>query len=187
METSGKEPAIMVREPDATMQSAPQDDQLMSEHRILRLKPALRLERRRQNAQNETEQADQSASLGDSMTSSTRIRFSVHTPARTARHNAGHSSVIARRHWSVAYPEVVRPGTKQRLSDINQPRKRGDDVFLYARTVHHLEDRRVTRCSKNLMKNRAAPMKSRFLLSRADDSRFFNNKKLMLGRPIVAL
>jgi hypothetical protein len=52
------------------------------------------------------------------------------SPARTARHNAGHPSVIARRRWLVAYPEAVRPRTKQRLSDINQPRKRGDDVFL---------------------------------------------------------
>jgi hypothetical protein len=51
----------------------------MSEHRILRLKPALRLERRRQDGQNETEQPDHSASLVDSITSSTRIRFSVHT------------------------------------------------------------------------------------------------------------
>ena len=48
----------------------------MPEHRILRLKPALRLEWR---GKNETEQPDHSASLGDSVTSSTRIRFSVHT------------------------------------------------------------------------------------------------------------
>src|ERR1700737_299481 len=70
----------MVREPDAIMESAPQDDQLMSEHRILRFKPALRLEWRGQDGQNETEQPNHSASLGDSITSSTRIRFSVHTP-----------------------------------------------------------------------------------------------------------
>src|SRR5215831_5817882 len=31
----GKEPAIMVREPDAPMQPAPQDNQLMSKHRVL--------------------------------------------------------------------------------------------------------------------------------------------------------
>src|SRR5260370_16936347 len=53
------EPAIMVREPDATMQPTPQDNQLMSKHRVLSF----------------------SASLGDSITSSTRIRFSIHTPA----------------------------------------------------------------------------------------------------------
>jgi hypothetical protein len=51
----------------------------MSKHRVLGLKPQLRLEWRDQNGQNETEQTDHSASLGDSITSSTRIRFSVHT------------------------------------------------------------------------------------------------------------
>jgi len=70
----------MVREPDATMQPAPQDIQLMSKYRVLSLKPQLRLEWRGQDGQSETEQPDHSASLGDSITSSTRIRFSVHTP-----------------------------------------------------------------------------------------------------------
>src|SRR5258708_3854431 len=74
-----KEPAIMVREPDATMRPAPQDNQLMSKHRVLSFKPKLRLEWRGQDGQNETEQPNHSASLGDSITSSTRIRFSVHT------------------------------------------------------------------------------------------------------------
>src|SRR5437660_8717653 len=69
----------MVREPDATMQPAPQDNQLMSKHRVLSFKPQLRLEGRGQDGQSETEQPDHSASLGDSITSSTRIRFSVHT------------------------------------------------------------------------------------------------------------
>src|SRR5450755_205843 len=53
--------------------------QLMSKHRVLSLKPQLRLERRGQDGQNETKQPDHSASLGDSITSSTQIRFSVHT------------------------------------------------------------------------------------------------------------
>ena len=69
----------MVRQPDATMQATPQDNQLMSKHRVLSLKPRLRLEWQAQDGQNETEQPDHSASLGDSITSSTRIRFSVHT------------------------------------------------------------------------------------------------------------
>src|SRR5260221_3082538 len=73
-----QEPAIMVRKPDATMQPAPQDNQLMSKHRVLSLKPQLRLEWRGQDGQNETEQPDHSASLGDSITSSTRIRISLH-------------------------------------------------------------------------------------------------------------
>jgi hypothetical protein len=65
----------MVGEPDATMQPAPQDNQLMSKHRVLSLQPYLRLEWRGQDGQNETEQPDHSASLGDSITSSTRISF----------------------------------------------------------------------------------------------------------------
>jgi hypothetical protein len=82
-----KEQAIMVRQPDATMQPAPQDNQLMSKHRVLSLEPHLRLEWRGQDGQNETEQPDHSANLGDSITASTRIRFSVHTAAtRIAKH-----------------------------------------------------------------------------------------------------
>ena len=53
-----KEPAIMVREPGATMQPTPQNNQLMSKHRVLSLKPQLRLEWRGQDGQNETEQPD---------------------------------------------------------------------------------------------------------------------------------
>src|SRR5258706_3926455 len=77
-----KEPKIIVREPDATMQPTLQDNQLMSKHRVLSFKPQLRLEWRGQDCQNETEQPDHSASLGDSITSSTQIRFSVHTACR---------------------------------------------------------------------------------------------------------
>ena len=74
-----KEPSIMVRQPDATMQPTPQDDQLMSKHRVLGFKPQLRLGWRGQDGQDETEQPDHSANLGDSATASTRMRFSVHT------------------------------------------------------------------------------------------------------------
>src|SRR5260370_24434657 len=76
-----KEPAIMVREPHATMQPAPQDNQLLSKHRVLSFKPHLRLEWRGQYGQSETEQPHHSGSLADSITSSPRIRFSVHTRA----------------------------------------------------------------------------------------------------------
>jgi hypothetical protein len=69
----------MVREPDATMQPTPQDNQLMSQHRILSLKSQLRIEWRDQDGQTETEQPDHSTSSGDSVTSSTRMRFSAHT------------------------------------------------------------------------------------------------------------
>jgi hypothetical protein len=71
-----KEPAIIVREPDATMQPTRQNNQLMSKHRVLSFKLQLRFEWRGQHAQSSP---IISASLGDSITSSTRIRFSVHT------------------------------------------------------------------------------------------------------------
>jgi hypothetical protein len=77
-----QEPAITVRKPDATRQPTPHDIQLMSKHRVLSFKPQLRLEWRPQDGQNETEQPDHSASIGDSITASTRIRFSVHTAVR---------------------------------------------------------------------------------------------------------
>src|SRR6267143_909288 len=44
-----KEPAIMVREPDATRQPTPHDIQLMSKRRVLSFKPQLRLEWRGQD------------------------------------------------------------------------------------------------------------------------------------------
>jgi len=49
-----EEPTIVFREPDATTQVAPQDNQLVSEPGILRLKPDLRLEQRGQDGQDET-------------------------------------------------------------------------------------------------------------------------------------
>jgi hypothetical protein len=67
----------MVGEPDPTLQPPPQGDQLMSKRRVLSFKQQLRLERRDQDGHNETEQPNHSASLGDSITSSTRIMFSV--------------------------------------------------------------------------------------------------------------
>jgi hypothetical protein len=39
-----KEPAIIVGKPDATMEPAPQNNQLMPKHRVLSFKPYLRLE-----------------------------------------------------------------------------------------------------------------------------------------------
>jgi hypothetical protein len=43
-DTSGKEPAIVVREPGSAAHLAPQNDQLMSKRRVLSYKPQLRLE-----------------------------------------------------------------------------------------------------------------------------------------------
>src|SRR5712664_3349173 len=73
-----KEPPIIVRKPDATIEHAPNDIKLNSKHRVLSLKPQLRLEWRGQHGQYETEQPDHSTSLGDSIASSTRI-FGTHT------------------------------------------------------------------------------------------------------------
>jgi hypothetical protein len=67
-----------------TRQPTPHDIQLMSKHRVLSFKPQLRLEWRGQDGQNETEQPDHSASLGDSITASTQIRFSVHTVPKSS-------------------------------------------------------------------------------------------------------
>src|SRR5262245_60847396 len=60
----------------------------MSKHRVLSFQARLRLEGRGQDGQSETEQPDHSASLGDSITSSTRIRFSVHTGLVPDAHGA---------------------------------------------------------------------------------------------------
>jgi hypothetical protein len=61
------------------MQPAPQDIQLTPKRGVLSLKPYLRLERRGQDGQDETEKPGHSASLGDSVMASTRIKFSVPT------------------------------------------------------------------------------------------------------------
>src|SRR5881396_1499100 len=74
-----KEPAIAVCESNTATQLAPQNNQLMSKHRVLSFKPQLRLEWRGQDGQNETEQPDHSVNLRDSITASTRMRFSVYT------------------------------------------------------------------------------------------------------------
>jgi hypothetical protein len=79
-----QEPAIMVREPEETRQPTPHDIQLMSKHRVLSFKPQLRLEWRGQDGQNETKQPDHSASLGDSITSSTKV-FGTHNRSAASR------------------------------------------------------------------------------------------------------
>ena len=55
------------REMRSALHLTAQNHQLMSEHRILRFKPALRLERRSQDGHDETQKPDHSASLGDSV------------------------------------------------------------------------------------------------------------------------
>jgi hypothetical protein len=78
----------------------------MSKYRVLGLKPQLRLEWRGQDRQNETEQPDHSANLGDSITSSTRIRFSVHTGAEAFFAAAdGHLEAIESQVGTEIFPE----------------------------------------------------------------------------------
>src|ERR1700730_7114772 len=116
-----KEPAITVREPDATAQLAPQDDQLMSKHRVLSFKPQLRLEWRGEDGQNETEQPDHSATLGDSVTLSTRIGFSVHTTSAIIM-NVRQSCLCPFRfgHGSIKTPGFIIPfGSSSRLAPRN--------------------------------------------------------------------
>jgi hypothetical protein len=80
-----QQPAILVREPDTALEPAPQNSYLMPKYRVLSLKPHLRLDWRGQDSQDETQKPDHSASLSDSVTSSTRMRFSVHTPVTHGR------------------------------------------------------------------------------------------------------
>src|SRR5258707_5870675 len=63
-----EEPAVAICEPSPAFQLTPQGNQLMSENRILRLKPALRLEWRGQHGQNNPNQRDHRANLADSVT-----------------------------------------------------------------------------------------------------------------------
>ena len=57
-----QDPAIRVRKPDATLEPAPQNSQLMPKYRVLSLKPHLRLDWRGQDGQDETQKPDQAAS-----------------------------------------------------------------------------------------------------------------------------
>src|SRR5213083_3162722 len=71
-----QEQAIPICEPDATPHPALQHNQLMTERRILGLKSALRLERRSGRGRRARSSP---LTLGDSVTQSIRMRFSVHT------------------------------------------------------------------------------------------------------------
>jgi hypothetical protein len=86
-----EEPAIKIREPNATTPPAPQDNQLMSQHRVLGFKPQLRLEWRGQDGQSEAEQPDHPASLGDSNAASHSDQvFGTHRTGKSfAEHLAG--------------------------------------------------------------------------------------------------
>jgi hypothetical protein len=84
------------------MQPAPQDIQLMSKHRVLSLKPQLRLEWRDQDGQNEKEQPYHSATLGDSIAPSRWIGFSVHIGEAAHYQSQGESLALDERLWGEA-------------------------------------------------------------------------------------
>ena len=63
-----KKPAVVVRQPDPALYLPSQNNQLMSERRILCLKPNLRLEWRGQDGQEKAEQCEHCAlTLSDSV------------------------------------------------------------------------------------------------------------------------
>src|SRR5208283_1636833 len=74
-----EKPTVGVRQPRPTLHLAPQNNQLLPERCILRLKSALRLEWRSQDAQHKEDQRYHAARIADSLTPPTRMRFSAHT------------------------------------------------------------------------------------------------------------
>lgn len=64
---------------------APQNTQLQPERGVLRLKPAVRLERRNQKGRHKTDQRDHAVRIADSPISSTRMRCSAHTQVSVPR------------------------------------------------------------------------------------------------------
>src|ERR1035438_3971630 len=119
------------------MQPAPQDNQLMSKHRALSLKPQLRLEWRGQDGLNETEQPDHSASLGDSITASTRIRFSVHT---AVNRDIGFSGILSTS-WKLCH--LAESAKKElRMFGLKRPTRidlRSNDAAIVVRENGEME------------------------------------------------
>src|SRR6202795_3351254 len=111
-----------VCEPDATMQPPPQDNQLMSKHRVLSLEPHLRLERRGHGGQDETEKSDHSASLGNFITSSTRTGFSVHTGAVCGRWPRELVVNVAARRWALRRCVVLTQKWAKRAAALQHAR-----------------------------------------------------------------
>ncbi|SIO41759.1 hypothetical protein SAMN05443247_05092 [Bradyrhizobium erythrophlei] len=90
----------------------------MSKYRVLSFKPQLRLERRGQHGQSETEQPDHSTSLGDSNTSSTRIRFSVHTTGSSGV-GASLAGIVSQRwDWGTIHLNAETALTRDHHADV---------------------------------------------------------------------
>jgi hypothetical protein len=66
---------------DAATQVAPQDNQLVSERSILRLKPDLRLEQRGQDGQDKPDEPDHRGNLADSSLNKPELGFRYTQPA----------------------------------------------------------------------------------------------------------
>src|SRR5208282_6539745 len=77
-----EKPTVGVRQPGPTLHLAPQNNQLLPERCILRLKSALRLEWRSQDTQHKEDQRYHAARIADSLTPPTRMRFLAHTGGR---------------------------------------------------------------------------------------------------------
>src|SRR3954447_13522699 len=133
----------MVREPDATMQPTPQDNQLMSKHRILSLKSQLRIEWRDQDGQTETEQPDHSTSSGDSVTSSTRMRFSAHT---------GHGAINANGPKEISHVGRLASACPRNIGFMTYRRTNGVVPSLISVTIRLLRDR-FRRSSNSIFRN----------------------------------
>ena len=89
-------------------------------NRVLSFKPQLRLEWRGQDGQHETEQPDHSASLGDSITASTRIRFSVHTGLQTSQ-NSNQQIGLHPPNLSIGLLEAIkRFGARRSLAGVSR-------------------------------------------------------------------
>src|SRR5437762_7004128 len=102
-----QEQAIPICELDATAHPALPHNQLMTERRVLGLKSALRLERRDGQGSGRGRRVRSSPlTLGDSVTQSIRMRFSVHTaggaPTLFTPTRLSSSRVAARHAWPVA-------------------------------------------------------------------------------------
>jgi len=117
----------------------------MSKHRVLSLKPQLRLEWRGQDGQNETEQPDHSASLGDSITSATRIRFSVHTGPSLGRKRPMRAAIASGGGGGTPLPHVPSKmiaisGSIERRETSGIQRGRGTDTKVYGPRADRTED-----------------------------------------------
>src|ERR1700737_3974517 len=95
----------------------------MSKHRVLSLKPQLRPEWRGQDGQNETEQPDHSASLSDSIRSSTRDKF-------FSTHGGPRFGAYSQRVFSASYQSSS-------IADVPEALSRSNEAVSHLRPSSH--------------------------------------------------